>query len=94
MSSEAEPNFDSIDQAVRAVLGQDRVRSVDTAQTVNDDGAAIIRVYIVYDAKHRPSVSEMEDVVDSILATRSREDAPFPVIDFRDDTDVATVAAE
>lgn len=84
---------DAIESAVRKILGL-RVRSVASEQKINDDGAAIVRVRIVYDASRGLSVEEMESTADEIWQGMTVEGAPFPVIDFQEDTDLDSVAAE
>ena len=84
----------SIEQIVRSTLGSSRVRSVTSEEKDNDDGAPIIRVRIVYDASKGVSVAEMEQIADAIWQDGAAEDAPFPVIDFQEDTDRESVAAE
>lgn len=84
----------AIERAVRATLGTQRVRSVASEEKINDDGAAVIRVLIVYDASKGLSVEEMESVVDAVWLGRASDESPFPVIDFQEDTDLESVAAE
>jgi len=85
---------EDIERAAREVLGGDRVRWVECREMLNDDDAPILRVRIVYDAAHRLTVQEMERVLDALWPEDAGEDAPFPVIDFQEDTDIAPVAAE
>lgn len=83
-----------IESTVRRILGAERVRSVESKELLNDDGAAIVRVQIVYDAERGLSIDEMEAIFDAIWRNRVSDDAPFPVIDFIEDRDLATVAAQ
>lgn len=93
MARSSENHRSSIDRIVRGILGS-RVKSVETASHINVDGAPILRVRVIYDAKASPSVSEMEDVLDAVWKCGEGDEAPFPVIDFQEDTDVTPIAAE
>ncbi len=82
-----------VESVVRELLGS-RVRLVDSADRVNDDGAAVLKVRVVYDASEAPSIEDMDRVLDALWNLGNGEDAPFPVIDFQEDTDVTPLAAE
>ena len=82
-----------VEDVVRKVLGS-RVRFVESAERTNDDGAAVLKVRVVYDAAAAPTVEEMEGVFDALWSIGHLVNAPFPVIDFQEDTDVTPLAAE
>lgn len=82
------------ERTIRAVLGEDRVISVNAYTKTNFDGMEVLRVIVVYDALRAPTVAEMTRVVDALVAEMPDMDAPFPVVDFQADTDHEPVAAE
>lgn len=83
----------AIRSTVQKVLGEDRVVSVKTRSSVNDDGVRILRVEVVYDAQRPLSVDEMDRIVDEAWSTQAL-DQPTPIFDFREDTDRGFVPAE
>ncbi|WP_284165242.1 hypothetical protein [Frigidibacter sp. SD6-1] len=83
----------AIERAVHDALGAIRVRSVSSELRTNDDGAAIVRVRVVYDASQGMSVEDMDRTADAIWSQNDGA-APFPVIDFQADTDREFLAAE
>ncbi|MEZ5887810.1 MAG: hypothetical protein R3D56_13135 [Paracoccaceae bacterium] len=83
----------TIERAVHTALGKRRVRSVSSEWRTNEDGAAIVRVRVVYDASAGMSVEDMDRTADAIWSNGDGA-APFPVIDFEADTDCEFLAAE
>lgn len=83
-----------IETAVHAVLGVDRVRSIEWRDMENDDGLRLLRVCVVYDAHQNPSQSEMDEIVDEAWSSILNDLDSVPIIDFQADTDHEFLAAE
>lgn len=85
---------DDTERTIRAVLGDDRVIMVKSHVKTNFDGMEVLRVFVTYDAQKTPTVDEMTQVVDALIANMPDMDAPFPVVDFESHTDDEPIAAE
>ncbi|MCB1365839.1 MAG: hypothetical protein KDK02_17120 [Rhodobacteraceae bacterium] len=80
--------------AVHAVLGDDRVRSIEWREMENDNGLRLLRVCVVYDGCRSPSQSEMDEIVDQAWSSVLNDLDSIPIIDFQADTDNEFLAAE
>ncbi len=83
-----------IEDIVSRQLGSDRVISVESRLLDNDDGNPVIRIKVIYTSEDSLTVDEMEQVLDAIWLTDRSAEAPFPVVDFQEDTDEKHIAAE
>lgn len=94
MNCESDRFSKFVEEKVISLLGQERVRKVSTATMENADGQKIARVTIVYSATDGLGVEDMDRVLDALWPSDEPDNAPFPIIDFQEDTDVGPIAAE
>lgn len=94
MRKSSELTADKIEEIVFGQLGRERIKSVESRRVENDNAVPIIRIKIVYSTEHGLSVDEMGQVLDAIWPEDASDTAPFPVIDFQEDTDIERVPAE
>lgn len=92
-ASEVQPKHD-IERVVRQALGDGAVSKVSWSEHLNRDGLPVLRVRVVYKAVEAPTLDQMAGVVDALLDYDRGIEAPFPVVDFRADTDNDPIAAE
>lgn len=83
-----------VEQAVRGLLGDSRVRSVEAAIAINEDDQDIARIRVVYDKRTGITVAEMDKVFDALWPGDGESVRPFPIIDFQEDSEIEPVAAE
>lgn len=84
----------SVEMALRSVLGADRVLGLKHMLLQNSDGQPVVHIEVVYDASTGITQSEMDRVYEELWSEGMAVDAPFPIIDFKENTDVGPVAAE
>lgn len=83
-----------VESAVIDTLGEARTKSVAVRLFINADGEEVTLVKVVYDALEGLSIEEMNLVHENIWSEEGPSIAPFPVIDFQEDSDLSGIAAE